>query len=57
MPKNFAVNTLKFEQSGQTQGYFVKKDVNGIANCEDPDQTAPLGGLIWVYDLYSDLFV
>ena len=24
-----------------------KKDANGIANSEDPDQTAPLGSLIW----------
>ena len=29
-------------QRGQTLGYFVKKDTNGIANGEDPDQTAPL---------------
>ena len=25
---------------GQTFGYFVKKDANGIANSEDSDQTA-----------------
>ena len=41
--KNFAVIYLKFKQRGQTLGYFVIKHANGIANSEDPDQTAPLG--------------
>ena len=36
--RNFAVIYLKFKQKGQTLVYFV-----GIANNEDPDQTAPLG--------------
>ena len=39
-PENFAVNYLKFKQRSQTLGYFIKKDANGIANSEDPDQTA-----------------
>ena len=43
--RNFAVIHLKFKQRGQTFGYFVKKDANGIANSEDPDQTAPLGAV------------
>ena len=42
--KNFAVRYLKFKQSGQTLGYFVRI-VKGIANSEDPDQTAPLGAV------------
>ena len=33
------------------------KDADGIANSEDPDQTAPLGGLIWVCTVCPDLFV
>ena len=43
MPENFAEIYLKFKKTGQTFGYFGKKDGNGIANSEDPDQTAPLG--------------
>ena len=44
-PENFAKIHLKFKQRGKTLGYFVEKDVNGIANSEDPDQTAPLGAV------------
>ena len=39
-PKNFAVSYLKFKQSSQTLGYFVK-----MVQSEDPDQTAPLGAV------------
>ena len=44
-PENFAVIYLKFKKRGQTSGYFLKKDANGIANSVDPDQTAPLGAV------------
>ena len=44
-PENFAVINLKFKQRVQTLGNFVKKAANGIANSEDPDQTAPLGAV------------
>ena len=44
-PENFAVIYLKFKQRGQTLGYFVKKDANGITNSEDPVQTASLGAV------------
>ena len=44
-PEKFAVIYLKFKQKAQTLGYFVKKNANGIANSEDPDQTAPLGAV------------
>ena len=44
-PENFAVIYLKFKQRGQTLGYFVHKIANGVANSEDPDQTAPLGAV------------
>ena len=44
-PENFAVFYLKFKQRGQTLGYFVNKIANGVANSEDPDQTAPLGAV------------
>ena len=35
---NFAVSHLNFKQRGQ-------KHANGIADSEDPDQTAPLGAV------------
>ena len=44
-PENFAVNTLKFKQKSQTLRYFIKKIAKGIANSEDPDQTAPRGAV------------
>ena len=41
-PENFAIINLKFKQRSQTfYMVFRQKDVNGIANSEDPDQTAP----------------
>ena len=45
-PEIFAVIYLKIKQSGQTVGYFIKQYVNGLANSEDPDQTAPSGARI-----------
>ena len=45
-PDNFAVIYLKFKKRGQTFWYFIKKDANGIANSEDPDQTAPIGAVL-----------
>ena len=42
-PENFAVIILKFKQSGQTLNVFCQNSANGIANNEDPDQTAPRG--------------
>ena len=44
-PETFAVIYLKFKQRGRSLRYFVKKYANGIANSEDPDQTAPLGAV------------
>ena len=45
MSENFAVIYIKFKQRGQTLGCFIKKDMNRIANSEDPDPTAPLGAV------------
>ena len=42
MPEQFAVIYLKFKQRCRV---FCQKDANGIANSEDPDQTAPLGAI------------
>ena len=39
--RNFAVIHLKFKQR-QNLKVFCKKYASGIANTEDPDQTAPL---------------
>ena len=36
----FAVIYLKFKQRGKTLTVFCKNGANGIANSEDPDQTA-----------------
>ena len=44
MLKNIAMIYLKFKQRGQ-KGIWPR-DANGIANSEDPDQTAPLGA-VW----------
>ena len=38
--ENCAVSFLKVKQRGQTLRVFCQKDANGIANSEDPDQTA-----------------
>ena len=43
-PEIFAVIYLKFKQR-QNLRVFRQKDANGIANSEDPDQTAPLGAV------------
>ena len=42
--EKFAVIYLKFKQIGQILGY-CQNDANGIANSEDPDQTAPRGAV------------
>ena len=41
--ENFAVIYLKLKQKGFR--VFSQKYANGIANSEDPDQTAPLGAV------------
>ena len=38
---------LEFEQCGP-------KDADGMANSVDPNQTAPLSSLIWVYTVCRD---
>ena len=44
-PENFAKIYLKFKQRGQKLRVFCQNGANGIANSEDPDQTAPVGAL------------
>ena len=36
-------NLLKIQTKRPNLGVFRQKDANGIANSEDPDQTAPKG--------------
>ena len=43
--RNFAKVYLKFKQIGQTFRVFCQNGANGIANSEDPYQTAPLGAV------------
>ena len=44
-PEIFALIYIKFEQRGQTLRVFCQNGANGIANSENPDQTAPLGAV------------
>ena len=44
-PEIFAVIYLKFKQRGKTVKVFCQNGANGIANSEDPDQTAPQGAV------------
>ena len=43
--RTFAVITLKVEQDGVSLRVMHPKDVEGIANSVDPDQTPPLGAV------------
>ena len=45
MQEKFAVIHLKFKQRDQTVRVFRQNGANGIANSEDPDQTAPPGAV------------
>ena len=38
-------NQLKIQTKRTNFRIFCQEDANGIANCEDPDQTAPLGAV------------
>ena len=53
--ENFAVITLKFEQIGLTE--MSPKIVDGMANSEDPDQTAPLGAVWSGSALFAQTFL
>ena len=41
--RNFCFNLRKSQTKRPNLKVFCKKHANGIANSEDPDQTAPLG--------------
>ena len=43
--RNFCCNLPKIQTKRQNLRVFRQKDANGIANSEDPDQTAPLGAV------------
>ena len=55
--RKFAVITLKVEQDDFSFRVMHPKDVEGIANSVDPDQTAPRISLIWVCTVRPDLSV
>ena len=44
-PKKLCCNLPKIQTKTPILGVFHQKDVNVIANSEDPDQTAPLGAV------------
>ena len=43
--KKLCCNLPKIQTKKPNLRVFHQKDVNGIANSEDPDQTAPLGAV------------
>ena len=43
--RKLTCNTPKIQIKGPNLKVFIQKDANGIANSEDPDQTAPLGAV------------
>ena len=43
--RKFGCNLPKIQTKRQNLRVFCQKDANGIANKEDPDQTAPLGAV------------
>ena len=43
--RNFYCNLPKIQTKRQNLRVFRQKDANGMANSEDPDQTAPLGAV------------
>ena len=43
--RNFCCNLPKIQTNRQNLKVFHQKEANGIANREDPDQTAPLGAV------------
>ena len=43
--RKFSCNQSKIQTKRPNLRVFCQKDTNGIANSEDPDQTAPLGAV------------
>ena len=43
--RNLCCNLPKIQSKSPNLRVFRQKDVNGIANSEDPDQTAPTGAV------------
>ena len=43
--KKLCCNLPKIQEKRPSLRVFCQKDANGIANSEDPDQTAPLGAV------------
>ena len=55
--RNLCCNLPKIQTKRPNLRVFSQEDVNGIANSEDPDQTAPGSSLIWVCTVCPDLSV
>ena len=43
--RKLCCNLLKIQTKSPNLRVFSQEDANGIANSEDPDQTAPLGAV------------
>ena len=55
--RKLSCNQPKLQTKSLNLRVFCQKDANGIANSEDPDQTAPRSGLILVCTVCPDLSV
>ena len=54
------LNNLKSFRKGNVWFYYAVmclQEADGMANCVDPDQTAPRSSLIWFFTVCSDLSV
>ena len=54
--RNFCRNLPKIETKRLNLRVFRQKDANGIANSEDPDQTAPLGAVCTGSALFAQTY-
>ena len=53
--RKLGCNLSKIQTKRQNLGVFYQKDANGIANSEDPDQTAPLGSALFAQTNLSEI--
>ena len=53
VPRNLCFNLSKIQTKRPNLRVLRQNDANGIANSEDPDQTAPLGAVLSGSALFS----
>ena len=57
MPENLLCNLPKIQTKRPNLRVFRQKDANGIANSEDPDQTAPPGAVFSGSALFAQTYL